>query len=157
LDSLGPIKPGFTLAEIEEICTQVEYAWLFIEGLPTPVVITKLGEMTVLFEMSDTVPTSWIYRASTSSHLARTQDGVGPGIDLATVSKIWPDLKIVYGEGTFALSEEHPGISLEIGTRSDRDWRVVGEAQRTGNLGLLPEGTFVAGVLLTGLSHRRDW
>ncbi len=155
-DSLGPIKPGFTLAEIEETCSQVEYAWLYLEGQPTPVVITKLGEMTVLFVMIDTVPASWIYRVSTSSILARTQDGVGPGIDLATVSRIWPDLRIAFGEGAIALSRANPGITLGIGMRDGWSWEALNEVRRTGDWSLLPEGTSVESVALTGLSHRRN-
>ena len=153
-DSLGPIKPGFTLAEIEETCAEVEYAWLYLEGLPTPVVVTRLGEMTVLFEMTDTLSSSWIYRATTASPLARTVDGVGPGLDLAIVSQIWPDLRLSFEEGLSAHSRTNPAISLWIGNREDVNWEALRRVNQSGDWSSLPEGLFVEVVALNGLSHR---
>lgn len=148
-DSLGPLRPGMTLADLEAVCDGLEYRWLPLEGTQQPVVLTRLGEVSILVEVADTLPASPIQRVSTPSPRARTPDGVGPGVPLASVLERWRDVRIAFGEGTFGLSESHPGISLELSVPEGVDWRAFDRAQRSGDLGGLPEGTAVSVVLLT--------
>lgn len=148
-DSLGPLRPGMTLEDLEAVCDGLEYRWLPLEGMQQPVVLTRLGDVSILVEVADTLPASPIQRVSTASPSARTADGVGPGVPLASVLERWPDLRIAFGEGTFGLSESHPGISLELSVPEGVDWRAFDRAQRSGDLSVLPEGTAVAVVLLT--------
>lgn len=148
-DSLGPIVPGMTVADLEEACGELERAWLSLEGQPQPVLLTRLGEVPVLVEVEDTLPESRIRRVSTASPGARTPDGIGPGVSLSEVLDAWPDLGIALGEGTYALSPSHPGISLELTWPDAGDAPLFSRAQRSGDLSGLPKETEVAGVLLT--------
>lgn len=147
-DSLGPIKPGMKVGEIEAICRELEFGWISVEGRPQPVLLTRLGDVSVVIEVRDTLPRSRIHRVSTASSSARTVDGIGPGVALSEVLRLWPDLRIGMGEGTFALSPTHPGISLELAWSDPDDWRAFFHAQRTGDLSRLPVDTNVSAVLL---------
>jgi len=148
-DSLGPLKPRLTLAELQRWCTGLEYRWLWLEGMPQPVLVTRLGEMSIMIEMTDTLAASRIYRVSTSSPSARTLDGIGPGVSLGYVRDRWPDLKIAFGEGVFALSDSHPGISLGLAIPEDADRGPFRLAERSGDLRGLPAEATVWLVLLT--------
>lgn len=151
-DSLGPLRPGMTLAEIEAVCDDVEYRWLHLEGTPAPALLTRLGEVHVLIEMSDTTSKGTIHRVSTASRAARTADGVGPGMPVADVLARWPDLRVVAGEGVFGLPGAHPGISLRLVIPEgapEGDSGATERALRSGDPGALPDGTTVDVVLLT--------
>ena len=148
-DSLGTLKPGMTVGEIEAICRELEYGWLLLEGRPQPVLLTQLGRIPVVIEVRDTLRGSRMHRVSTASSSARTIDGIGPGVLFYDVVDAWPDVRIGMGEGTFAVSATHPGISLELQWPDANDWRAFYEAQRSGDLSRLPAETKVSAVLLT--------
>ena len=153
---LGPIEPGMALSDVERVCGSLQFGWQMPEGMPTPVAITRLGEATFLLVFSDTLPTSPIYAIETSHPSARTAEGVGPGTSARELAERWPDVHVAFGEGVFALSETHEGISLGLSFPEPFDWRVVDEIRRTGNWDLAPEGTKVSSVWLPWIMRRGE-
>ena len=151
--SLGPIEPGMTLGDVEEVCGTLQFGWRMAEGTPSPVAITRLGEATFLLVFVDTLATARIYAIETSHPAARTADGVGPGSTARELGERWPDARPVFGEGVYALSPTHDGISLELSFPEPFDWRVVDEIRRTGNWDVAPEETKVSGVSLPWMTR----
>ena len=150
LDSLGPIKPGMTVADLRRICDSLDYVWMWLEGQTFPALVTRLGGVTILIEVPDTTEAGRIYRISTMSPAARTVDGVGPGLDVATLVSRWPDLVAAIGEGSFvALSEDHPGISLGISFPSSFGWEQRQTLARSDDWSLAPPEARSSLVLLT--------
>src|SRR2546430_14967086 len=69
-DSLGPLRPGQSLRELERACPRLLFGWDWgNEGIPAPAVVLRFGRAVVEVEFSDTAPTSGAYRISTDSRL----------------------------------------------------------------------------------------
>src|SRR5215831_20930551 len=95
--SLGPLRPGQSLRDLEKTCPALRYGWFWNEGSPNPVVLLRLGEAGVMVEFSDATPTSTVYRITTAFPV-RTGDGFGPGSELSAMVRAW-------GQGSFGVAE----------------------------------------------------
>jgi len=97
--SLGPLRPGQSLRDLEKACPTLSYGWYWNEGSPNPVVLLRLGEAAVMVEFSDAAPTGAAYRITTAFPV-RTADGFGPGSELSAMMRAW-------GRPHFALENVH--------------------------------------------------
>ena len=123
--AIGPVSLELRLEDLVRLCSSLEPGWHWLEGMPGPALLSRVGGATVLVELFDTAPTARIYRISTVSPEARTEEGVGPGMGLSEVFAKWPDLKIAIGEGVFAISESHPWLSLRVARDDGFEWPML--------------------------------
>jgi hypothetical protein len=147
---IGPVRVGASLADVLDVCDELERGWLSLEGAPHPALLLGLGDASVLLEMSDTTTSATILRMSTASEAVRTPDGMGPGLTVKEAAEIWTDLEVVFGEGTFLRSSSHPRFSLAISMGEAWDANAAVRARDQRDLTLLPERTHVAWLLILG-------
>ncbi len=146
--SLGPVRPGQSLRDLEKACRTLRYGWYWNEGSPNPVVLLRLGEAAVMVEFSDVTPTSSVHRITTAFPV-RTTDGFGPGSQLSTMMRAWG--KAHFGVGECALYvwfAARPGLSFSVDVPETLDCLARGRIESTGDASLLPRGTRVGPVLL---------
>ncbi len=149
-DSLGPIplRSTTTLADLRAACESWYHAWRFLEGQATPVLMTRLGDVSVLIEVYDTLATSRVYRAATRSPAARTADGVGPGVLARMAAQRWAPVSFGQGEGFVMTSPSRPWISLAVHIPGVWDQRLISRLVRTKDARLLPARATISEVLL---------
>jgi len=146
--SLGPLKPGQPLRDLETRCPNLRYGWYWNEGMPTPVALLRLGDAAVMVELSDSTDSGTIERITTASPV-RTGDGFGPGSRLSAMITAWG--KPTFGVGECALYVQFPsrrGLSFSIEVPDNWDCLASGRVERSGDATLLPKGTRVGQVLL---------
>ena len=152
LDSLGPIKPGMTVADLRRICDSLDYVWMSRGGQTNPALVTRLGEVTILIELLDTTDVALIYRMSTMSPAARTVDGIGPGLDVATLVSRWPEA-LASDEGggfrAYSSSGGHQGMSLSISFPDSFDRAQRRRLARSDDWSLAPPEARTSLMLLT--------
>src|SRR5258705_5121753 len=149
MDSLGPLRPGQILRDVERVCPRLLYGWDWgTEGIPAPAVVLRLGGSVVKMEFPDTASSSGANRVSTDSRLVKTVDGFGPGSSLTAMTRAW-------GPPTFGAAEcvlyvwfsSHPGLSFRVDV--PKRWRcedVLAVGQ--GNSAKLPPGPTGPGAFL---------
>ena len=146
--SLGPVRLGQFLRDLEKACPTLHYGWYWNEGSPNPVVLLRLGEAAVMVEFSEAITTSAVYRITTASPV-RTTDGFGPGSQLSAIIRAWG--KPHFGVGECALYvwfATRPGLSFSVAVPETIDCLARGRIESTGDTSLLPAGTRVGPVLL---------
>ncbi|MCA9466104.1 MAG: signal peptidase I [Nitrospira sp.] len=147
--SLGPVRPGQTLAELENICTSLHYGKYWSEGMATPAVLLRLGEASLMIEFSDDTPNdqSKIWRVTTDSPV-RTTDGFGPGSLLSDMVKAWGKPSFGVGEcELFAWFSTRNGLSFRVNLPDTQDWGCFAMS-RLKDSALLPKDARVGKVLL---------
>jgi hypothetical protein len=92
-DSIGPVRPGMTLAELQRACPRILHAWFEYAERYTPVVAVGLGEAIVVAFVEDTARASKLSDVSTRDSAARTPEGLGVGSSYAR-------LRARYGPGS---------------------------------------------------------
>jgi hypothetical protein len=146
--SLGPIRPGQSLRDLEKVCRSVRYGWNWNEGSPNPVVLLRLGEAAVMVEFSDATATSTAYRITTAFPV-RTTDGFGPGSELTAMMRAWGEPEFGVGEcALYVWFATRPGLSFSVDVPESLDCLARGRIESTGDVSLLPRGTRVGPVLL---------
>jgi hypothetical protein len=139
------------LADVRRVCPHLLYSWLWLEGMPEPVVVACFGTVTATIELEDTLPTSGVYRITTSSATARTPDSVGPGTTVRELLRRLGPLEMLTGEGhsLFAVPKRRPGLSFELDVPG-HDEELITRVEQTQAVSLLPPKTVVANVLVNG-------
>lgn len=148
-NSLGPVRPGQTLAELENICPSLHYGKYWSEGMATPAVLLRLGEASLMIEFSDDTPNdqSKIWRVTTDSPV-RTTDGFGPGSLLSDMIRAWGKPSFGVGEvELFAWFSTRKGLSFRVDLPDTESWDCFAMGQLE-DAALLPKGTRVGTVLL---------
>ena len=146
--SLGPARPGQPLRDLEKSCPGLRYGWYWNEGSPTPVVLLRLGDSTVMIEFSDATDASTIYRISTDSPV-RTVDGFGPRSRLSAMIKAWGKPTFGVGEhGLYVWFSTRSGLSFRVEVPDGWDSLASRQVEQSGAATLLPDGTRVGEVLL---------
>ena len=150
-DSVGPLRPTMSLSEVQRVCPGLLYAWRFLEGDPEPIVITQLGRLVLVIEFGDTLAATPVYRLTTDSHAARTQDQLGPGLDVALSVRAWG--RPQFGQGECALYmwfPSRPGMSFALDLPSSWTCEQSLHLEQTGDWTRLPPHTKVSEVLIFG-------
>lgn len=112
-DSIGPVHPYLTLRQLEAVCPELDRRLVRRIGPPSPVVYVQLGDVEVEVEITDTLPSSSVFRISSSSRALRTVDGYGPGSAVVDMANAWPVARFRTGEGVYAvIFENEPGLSF---------------------------------------------
>src|SRR2546427_4194431 len=146
--SLGPVRPGQSLRDLEKACPTLRYGWYWNEGPPYPVVLLRLGEAAVMVELSEATPTSAVDRITTASPV-RTTDGFGPGSRLSAMMRAWGKPHFAVGEcALYVWFATRPGLSFSVEVPETLDCLARGRIESTGDASLLPAGTRVGPVLL---------
>lgn len=149
-DSIGPVSPGQSLADLEQTCPELYYAWDWgDEGIPEPAVAVRLGDAVAVAVLKDTISTSLIYRVRVVSEAARTEEGFGPGTRVTEIIDRW-------GEPEFGVAEcvlymwfpARPGLSWRLRLASEGDCVDLAEFERTGDVGELLRGARVQEAIL---------
>jgi len=82
--SVGPLRAGQTVQEILRQCPRLGFRWDWgDEGIPEPVADVRLGKMKVTIAFKDTSLTSIATRIWSEDNVARTPEGIGPGVALS--------------------------------------------------------------------------
>lgn len=146
--SLGPVRPGQPLRDLEKSCPSLRYGWYWNEGSPTPVVLVRLGDSAVMIEFSDATDASTIHRITTDSPV-RTVDGFGPGSRLSAMIKAWGKPTFGVGEhGLYVWFSTRPGLSFRVEVPDRWDFLASRRVEQNGDATLLPGDTKVGEVLL---------
>ena len=147
--SIGPVRPGQSLQELEKTCPKLQYAWHWNEGLPTPVTLVRFGKASLMIEFSGTTTSSMIYRITTADAQVRTADGFGPGSPLSAIIRAWGKPSFALGECVLAVwFASRPGLSFKVELPDNWDCLASGRVEQTGDVSLLPLGTRVGMALL---------
>jgi len=147
--SLGPLRPGQSLSDLEKACSALRYGWAWSEGSPYPVVLLRLGEAPVVVEFSEPTAKSPVYRITTEFPV-RTADGFGPGSQVAAMVLAWGEAHFGLGEcELYVWFSKRRGLSFRVDVPT-LDCAARGRVESTGNASLLPQGTRVTSVLLVG-------
>lgn len=111
-DSVGPFHAGQTLAEVLQACPAVYRAWDWgYEGIPSPVVVVRLGDAAVFAQLEDTALDSRVYHVSTAD--AATPEGLGSGSRLSELLAAYGQGRLVEGECVFGITfDTKPGLSF---------------------------------------------
>ncbi len=147
--SLGPVRPGQSLLDLEKVCPALRYGWYWNEGSPNPVVLLRLGEAAVMVEFSDATPSKIAVHRITTAFPVRTTDGFGPRSQVSAMMRAW-------GKPHFGVAEcalyvwfaARPGLSFGVKAPDALDCLAKGQIESTGDASLLPPGTKVGPVLL---------
>ena len=148
-DSLGPLRTGQPLRDVERACPHVLYWWSWtVDGIPTPAVLLRFGHAFIEAVFSDTLSTSLVLRLVTHSPLIRTVEGFGPGSRLAWISRSWGAHR--FGERECVLYtwyRSRPGIIFQVNVPDDSGCD-AGQVVRDGERARLPWTTTVREVVL---------
>ena len=149
-DSLGPLVPGQTLSDIRQRCPHLAYGWDWgDEGVPTPAVLVRLGDLLAEIEFDDTLPSSLAYRISTVSPQAQTLDGYGPGSLLREMADAWGAPEFGVGECVlYAWFKSRPGLSFRVVVPKAWDCADLVTYEESSTSRPLPADTKVQDVLL---------
>ena len=150
-DSLGPLRPGEQLQDLERACPHLLYVWSWTdEGIPTPAVWLQFGQARILVVFSDTLSTSWVLRLVTNSPLVRTAEGFGPGSRLAWISHSLGQLSFGQRECMlYAKYHSRPGLVFKV--NAPDTWGCdAREALLSGRRLVIPRTTTVLEVVLVG-------
>jgi hypothetical protein len=111
-DSLGPVRPGATLADLSRRCPRQFRYWHWNEGAPTPAIALRVANALVRVLVDDTLPTSAIDRLLSSDSTARTAQGIGPRSTLAALDRAHGPLRFQIAEcAIHASAPRRPGMS----------------------------------------------
>jgi hypothetical protein len=151
-DSLGPLRPGQTLHDVEHACPHLYYAWDWgYEAIPEPVAVVRLGDVQVMLAFHDTTSSSTAYRISTASQLARTTEGLGPGSQLSELIQAWGEPRFGVGECVlYAWFPSQEGLSFRLQLPGPWDCTDLFAMEDTGDWSRVPTDARVRYVLLVG-------
>ena len=112
-DSLGPIAPGWTVVQVLARCPHVIAYWDWgDEGVPQPALALRAGGSVIRVMLEDTLPGSRVERLLTTSVLAQTVEGIGPGRTLDDLERVYGPLTFGNAEcAIYAWTERLPGVS----------------------------------------------
>jgi hypothetical protein len=79
-DSMGPLRPGLTVAEILERCGQALLLWEWTDAPDaTPAMLVRLGTVPATITVADTMASSRVVSVAVSEPSVRSRAGIGPG------------------------------------------------------------------------------
>jgi hypothetical protein len=98
-DSLGPLRPGISLAQLLHSCARAYLGWHFEEGIAEPGAAVRLGKVLAFAMFEDTSGAkAHVYRIMTADSSARTSDGFGPGSLVHQMINAWGTPKLGVAE-----------------------------------------------------------
>lgn len=122
LDSIGPLYAGMMVSELRSRCPGVVLSQLQLRASTIPVAVAALGEVVVVVEFEDTMPTSRALRLRSSSVAARTPDGIGPGVSLDLVAASWEQLEVLArDDGVIVKTGLRDRFSLRVQTANSTE------------------------------------
>ena len=87
-DSIGPFRPGMTLAQLVRRCPRLMYGWVMIsDGYAVPTVAARVGGATVTAYANDSSADAVLNRVELVGRGPRTAEGVGVGSTLAELER----------------------------------------------------------------------
>jgi hypothetical protein len=121
-DSLGPVRPGRSLAAITARCPRQFRYWHWEEGVPQPAIALNVGGALLRVLLEDSLPTSVVDRVLSSDSSARTAKSIGPGSTIADVEHAYGRLKFETAKcAIYASSPAHAGVSWIVTTPAGWD------------------------------------
>lgn len=111
-DSLGPLRPGQSLLEVQVLCSSVQPVWDWgDEAVPSPALLTRLGPASVSALVEDTLPSSRVIEWTVRDEHVRTGEGIGVGSTLQEVRSAYGSPTLYEGECVIeAVFEKQPGL-----------------------------------------------
>jgi hypothetical protein len=89
-DSIGPFRPGMTVAELARRCPGLLFGWMGIsDGIPVATVAARVGGATVTAFASDSSADAVVNRVELSSRGPRTREGFGVGSTLGEMQRVY--------------------------------------------------------------------
>ena len=149
-DSIGFLQLGQPVSAIGSHCPDAVPMWDWgDEGIPSPVLLVRLGDMALQLAFEDTLAASMLLSIATSDSTARTSSGVGPGSSFAQLTQAYGPVRLVEGEcvlhATFASA---PGLSFRLDTQRALDCEEIVRVADANAATRLPSSTRVSEVLV---------
>ncbi len=150
-DSIGPLAPGRTAAEVLVRCPGSRLLWDWgDEGTPEPAMLVRLGGGVVDVVFEDTLAESRSYRLLTTDSVFRTAEGIGPGSHFGELLRAYgpPDTLADAECVLFAAYTRMPGLTWRLHLGNNVDCQEVARIADTRDAGRVPRSALIEGVLL---------
>jgi hypothetical protein len=138
--AVGCLEIGVPVEEVRRSCGPVSDTTIYLESMAQEAAWVGVRQGRVLAEIVN----DSVWRISVVDPVVTTRDSISVGTPVRALAHL-PGIRIVHGEGSFARTDVHCGISFQIRGLSDRPRR-----WSPAEIGELPDSVKIARILVLG-------
>jgi hypothetical protein len=120
-DSIGPLRVGQRLASVIAVCPRYLVGWDWgDEAIPEPALAVRFGRVLVLVTLTDTTQDGTVYYLATTSHSARTRDGVHINMSIDSAASLLGRVEFFEEEcSLYAHFPSRPHLCMQLTLPAD--------------------------------------
>ena len=128
-DSIGPFRPGMSLAELVRRCPRLLYGWVMIsDGYAVPTVAARVGGAIVTAYANDSSAEAVLNRIELVGRGPRTAEGVGVGSTLAELERHYGAPQASESDCLLQVwFDAHPGLAFRMAHPAGRECGAISE------------------------------